>query len=162
MYTKYLIKAVLLFGLIGICAIACSNTPAPEISSTAISISESFDSAAAQKTAVISSAEDDSVLSDPRVTITVNYQPTMSLLGKVHDDYSGKHFTYQQLTDIAEKLGIPDNTEVDVCVSDSYTWEAAGIDLAEVSFYRENTYVAGAECEVNTSNLARSICKYEY
>ena len=86
----------------------------------------------------------------------------MSFVGKLRGSTFSPHFTDQQIIEIAQKLEIPDNIEIGVSVSEPYSWEAAGIDIAEVSFYRGNTFVAGAECEVNTSNLARSIYKYEY
>ena len=64
--------------------------------------------------------------------------------------------------EIAQKLGIPDNLKIGVAVGEPYVWEAAGIRIADVSFYLGDTFIAGAECEVHTSNLARSIYKYEY
>lgn len=163
MYFKHLIKAVMLFGLIGALVTACADSAAPETSAAGISISDAVESAADSKTAAFGSgAEDDLVLENPRITTTTNYQSSMSFLGKLRDNSISPHFTDQQIIEIAQKLGIPENIEIGVSVSDPYTWEAAGISVAEVSFYRGNTFVAGAECEVNTSNLARSIYKYEY
>ena len=157
-----MIKAVLLCGLIGMLVIACAKPSGREASPAGISVSAAIESAADSNTALSTRAVDNLVPEDQRFTITTNYQPAAFSLGKLNDSYRGKHFTYQQLTDIAQKLGIPDSIEIDVSVGDPYTWEAAGIDIAEVSFYEGNTFVAGAECEVNTSNLARSIYKYEY
>ena len=139
--------------------IACAKPSGREASPAGISVSAAIESAADSNTALSTRAVDNLVPEDQRFTITTNYQPAAFSLGKLNDSYRGKHFTYQQLTDIAQKLGIPDSIEID---GDPYTWEAAGIDIAEVSFYQGNSYVAGAECEVNTSNLARSIYKYEY
>ena len=150
-YINHLIKAVLLCGLIGMLVIACAKPSGREASPAGISVSAAIESAADSNTALSTRAVDNLVPEDQRFTITTNYQPAAFSLGKLNDSYRGKHFTYQQLTDIAQKLGIPDSIEID-----------AGIDIAEVSFYEGNTFVAGAECEVNTSNLARSIYKYEY
>lgn len=161
-YINRLIKAILLSVLAAVLAIACAKPSGREASPAGISVSAAIESAADSNTALSTRAEDNLVPEDQRFTITTNYQPAAFSLGKLNDSYRGKHFTYQQLTDIAQKLGIPDSIEIDVSVGDPYTWEAAGIDIAEVSFYEGNTFVAGAECEVNTSNLARSIYKYEY
>ena len=163
MYFKYFIKAVLLFGLIGALVIACADGAAPETSSTSISITDAVDSAAADKTAAFGSgAEDTLAIENPRITTTTNYQSSMSFLGKLRDNKISPHFTDQQIIEIAKKLEIPENIEIGVSVGEPHSWEAAGIDIAEVSFYRGNSFVAGAECEVNPSNLARSIYKYEY
>ena len=99
---KYLIKAALLFGLIGALVIACAKSTDPETSSAGISISD--------------------VIYDSR---------------KVCKDC------------------------VFVCLVGSNA-DGPGIRIADVSFYLGDTFIAGAECEVHTSNLARSIYKYEY
>lgn len=161
-YINRLIKAILLSVLAAVLAIACAKPSDREASPAGISVSAAIESAADSNTALNRGAEYNPVPEDQRFTITTNYQPAAFSLGKLNDSYHGKHFTYQQLTDIAQKLGIPDSIEIDVSVGDPYTWEVAGIDIAEVSFYQGNSFVAGAECEVNTSNLARSIYKYEY
>lgn len=161
---KYLIKAALLFGLIGALVIACAKSTDPETSSAGISISDVIENAADGQTAMIGSAPDDdnTILDNPRITITTNYQPAVFSLERLLDKNINENFTNQQLREIAQKLGIPDNLKIGVAVGDPYVWEAAGIRIADVSFYLGDTFIAGAECEVHTSNLARSIYKYEY
>ena len=163
MYIKYLIKVVLLSGLIGVLMTACVKTSDPETSASGISISDVVDNAADSKTAMINSTQDDNlILDNPRVTITTNYQPAVFSLERLLDQDLNENFTNQQLREIAQKLGIPDNIKIGVSVGEPYVWEAAGIKIADVSFYQGDIFIAGAECEVHTSNLARSIYKYEY
>ena len=84
----------------------------------------------------------------------------------VNGDASAKHtfselFTDDQLNEIARTLGIPDNLEVSVEVGNSYWWDGAGIELAQVDFYHNGEYCAGAECQVHSSNVAKGIYSYE-
>ena len=43
----------------------------------------------------------------------------------------------------------------------SYWWDGAGIELAQVDFYHNGVYCAGAECQVHSSNVAKGIYSYE-
>ena len=70
-------------------------------------------------------------------------------------------FTDDQLREIATALGIPRDLKVSVAVGNSYWWDGAGMELAQVDFYHNGTYCAGAECQVHTSNVAKSIYSYE-
>ena len=70
-------------------------------------------------------------------------------------------FTDDQLREIATALGIPRDLKVSVAVGNSYWWDGAGMELAQVDFYHNGTYCAGAECQVHTSNVAKNIYSYE-
>ena len=162
MTVKYIIRAVLLLGLIVVPTIACANPSAPETAAAGLSNAAIISSTIEGEAAPVNArAEADLILDDTKITTTTNYQSSMSFLGKPRGNTFSPHFTDEQVLEIARKLGVPDKTEISVYVSEQYAWEEAGINIADVGFYLGDTYIAGAECEVNTSNLARSICRYE-
>ena len=79
---------------------------------------------------------------------------------------SAKHtfselFTDDQIWDIHRQLGLPQNQEVMIEVGKAYYSENLNANLAKVEFYHGGMYCAGAECQVHTSNVAKSIYSYE-
>ena len=162
MHIKYIFRALLLFGLIGVLAIACTNPSSSETASAGLSGVAVIGSTTEVGTpALNANAGGTLILEDTKITTITNYQSSMSFLGKPRGNTFSPYFTDGQVQEIAQKLGIPDKTEVSVYISEQYAWEEAEINIADVGFYQNGTYIAGAECEVNTSNLARSIYKYE-
>ena len=99
-------------------------------------------------------------------TVSANDAAQNDHKADVNRDTSAKHtfselFTDDQLNEIARTLGIPDDLEVSVEVGNSYWWDGAGIELAQVDFYHNGVYCAGAECQVHSSNVAKGIYSYE-
>ena len=69
-------------------------------------------------------------------------------------------FTDDQILSIYNQLGIP-NIEVSVSVGNPYYWEGAGLNVAEVDFYHNGEFCAGAACVVGTGDIATNISSYE-
>ncbi len=69
-------------------------------------------------------------------------------------------FTDDQIREIRRGLKVPDDIEVAVEVGNSYFWDGGNMDLAQVDFYHDGQYCAGAACEVGTSNIVKNIYSY--
>lgn len=62
---------------------------------------------------------------------------------------------------ICEQLGVPENIGATVVAGEEYYWEGANMMLIPVSVYAGNDYVAGADVDKESKELARSIWSYQ-
>ena len=70
-------------------------------------------------------------------------------------------FTAEQIKTIREELNIPEDADVTCSVGEPRYWENGQIYVAGVGFSENGEYVAGADVNVDTLELARSIVMYK-
>ena len=69
-------------------------------------------------------------------------------------------FTDSQIAEIRQSLGVPDNLDVTIHVGNAYYWDGGGMYLADVDFMNGEEYIAGASCQVYTSEIVKNIYMY--
>lgn len=69
-------------------------------------------------------------------------------------------FSETQLDYIKEQLGVPLNLNVQFQCDDIYYWDAAGIYVSHVYIAYQNELIAGADVDVETGEIVRSIFMY--
>ena len=61
---------------------------------------------------------------------------------------------------VAEKLYVPDNSNITYTVSESFYWEAADCYYKNIEFFEKNIFVAAASVDPFTGKLLRNVYKY--
>lgn len=61
---------------------------------------------------------------------------------------------------VADRLGVPEETDITYVISEKYYWEAGEVYYKDVAFYKSGKCVAGAFVDPRDGELLRNILMY--